>query len=345
MQIYHNASLKPYHTFAIDQTADVIVEVSSIDEIKKIFQNKDWQDTPKLVLGKGSNVLFTKHFKGIVLINRIMGVETHEDESFFYLHVSGGEDWPLLVEHTVNQGIAGLENLAMIPGCVGSAPVQNIGAYGLEFKDVCDYVEYINIDTLETVRLTTRECQFGYRDSVFKHTLKGKVFVTAVGVKLPKNNAPLLDYGPLQSLATDCSCKEIFDVISHVRKDKLPDPTIIGNAGSFFKNPVISSEQFNILIKQYPDMVHYPTENGIKLAAGWMIDQCGLKGFSIGGAKVHPKQALVLVNEYHASSSDVIQLAMHIRKNVYERYGVYLEPEVRFMGETGEVFLDKCIGE
>lgn len=345
MQIYHNASLKPYHTFAIDQTADMIVEVSNIDEVKSIFQNKDWEDTPKLFLGQGSNILFTEHYKGIVLINRIMGIELHEDDSFFYLHVSGGEDWPLLVEYAVNKGIGGLENLAMIPGCVGSAPVQNIGAYGLEFKDVCDYVEFINIDTLEIARFTTRECQFGYRDSIFKHELKGKIFVTAVGIKLPKKNVPLLDYGPLQSLSPDCACKEIFNVISKIRKDKLPDPTIIGNAGSFFKNPVISSEQFKTLLRQYPDIIHYSSENGIKLAAGWMIEQCGLKGFSIGGAQVHPKQALVLVNEHHASSSDVLQLAMYIRQSVYERYGVHLEPEVRFVGETGEVFLDKFMRE
>lgn len=341
MQIYHNASLQPYHTFSIDQTADFIVEVSSIEEVKSVFQNRDWKDVPKLVLGKGSNVLFTEHYKGMVLINRIMGVDVHEDDEYFYLHVSGGEDWPLLVENTVNKGISGLENLAMIPGCVGSAPVQNIGAYGVEFKDVCDYVEFINIGSLETVRLTNDECLFGYRDSIFKHDLKGKAFVTAVGLKLSKKHVPLLDYGPLKSLSPDSSCKDIFDVISNVRKDKLPDPEVIGNAGSFFKNPVISSEQFELLVKQYPDIVHYKTENGTKLAAGWLIDQCDLKGFRIGGAQVHPNQALVLVNEHNASSDDIIQLALYVRKNVYARYGVELEHEVRFMGATDEVFLDK----
>ncbi|MCE0493514.1 UDP-N-acetylmuramate dehydrogenase [Vibrio salinus] len=341
MQIYYNSSLKPFHTFSINQTADVIIEVFSVEEVKDVFRNDKWRGLPKLVLGKGSNVLFTEHYRGVVIINRIMGINVREDDSFYYLNVAGGEDWPLLVEHTVKKGIAGLENLAMIPGCVGSAPVQNIGAYGLEFKDICEYVEYVNTETQDMVQLSARECQFGYRDSVFKHSLKTKAFVTSVGLKVSKRYVPLLDYGPLRSLASDSSCQKIFDVICKVRSEKLPDPIVSGNAGSFFKNPVVTSDRFDLLRQQYPDIVHYHTSNGMKLAAGWLIEQCGLKGLCIGGAKVHPKQALVLVNENNATSADVINLALHVRSQVYERYGVMLEHEVRFMGETGEVFLDK----
>lgn len=340
MQIYRNASLKGYHTFSIDQSADVIAEVTSIDDVKRVYLQNEWRTLPKLILGKGSNVLFTQPYRGVVLINRLMGLEISEDDECYYLRVSGGEDWPQLVESMVKRGIGGLENLAMIPGCVGSAPVQNIGAYGLEFKDVCEYVEYFDNESLELIQLTGDECQFGYRDSIFKHALKEKAFVTAVGIRLPKDYQPLLSYGPLQSLPFGCTCRDIFDLITQVRTEKLPDPVVSGNAGSFFKNPVISEEQFYSLQEQYPNIVHYVTDSGIKLAAGWLIDQCGLKGLSIGGAQVHPKQALVLVNQHHACSEDVVKLALHVRQCVYERYGVMLEHEVRFIGELEEVYLD-----
>ncbi|RQW61019.1 UDP-N-acetylmuramate dehydrogenase [Vibrio viridaestus] len=339
MQIYKNASLKPYHTFAVEQTADVVVEVSSIDDIKHVYQERAWEKLPKLILGKGSNVLFTEHFNGVVIINRLLGLEIEEHQNDVHLHVSGGEDWPSFVEYIVNQGITGLENLALIPGCVGSAPVQNIGAYGVELKDVCSYVEYLDLNTFECSRITAEECQFGYRDSIFKHTLKEQAFVTKVGFCLSKSKALVLGYGPLQTLDSNSSSKDIYDIICKIRQEKLPDPNVTGNAGSFFKNPIIPADQFDDLKVRYPGIVSYPGNNGIKVAAGWLIDQCGLKGICVNGACVHENQALVLINAHNATSQDVIQLAKLVKSRVFEEYGISLEHEVRFIGAANEVFL------
>lgn len=361
MQIYLDADLKPYHTFAIETYCDVLVIVETIDELKQVYLTPEWKHLPKIVLGRGSNTLFTQHFRGVVILNRIAGKSVVETNSAWQLHVSAGEDWPELVAWSVENGFYGMENLALIPGCAGSAPIQNIGAYGVEFKDICDYVDLLCLETLQVKRLTAHACQFGYRDSIFKHQLRDKGVIVAIGLKLSKVWKPQVNYGALHHFFAEnkCSAADIYQQICHIRRSKLPDPTVIGNAGSFFKNPIISQIHFEKLQAQYPDIVAYPTETElakgeastdsllekkVKVAAGWLIERCGLKGTAIGGAKVHQQQALVLIN-YNglAIARDVIQLAAKVYNDVFEQYQIELEHEVRFIGEKDEVTLKQCL--
>ncbi|SHO58028.1 UDP-N-acetylmuramate dehydrogenase [Vibrio quintilis] len=343
MQIHSNASLRSYHTFGIAQRCKFLVEVSSVEELIDIYRRPEWQSLPKMVLGQGSNVLFTTFYEGVVIINRLKGMTVSEDSKSYRLKVHAGEDWPALVESAVRQGIPGLENLAMIPGCAGSAPIQNIGAYGVEFKDVCEYVDYLCLETFTVHRVSKDECGFGYRDSVFKHHLYQKSVVVGIGLIVSKDWMPQTRYGALCHLPSDVSAEDIFEHVCHIRQEKLPDPELTGNAGSFFKNPVITTEQYQRLKARFPNIVNYPQEHGVKLAAGWLIDQCGLKGTRIGDAQVHPNQALVLVNQGNATAEDVIRLAGHVCSRVYETYGVSLEHEVRFIGAEGEVYLNELL--
>lgn len=338
-------SLLSFNTFGIAANAENIVEITELSQFHAAWRNAQDAGQPVLVLGQGSNVLFLKDFRGTVLVNRLKGIEHKEDANFHYLHVNGGENWHHLVEWSLEQGIFGLENLALIPGCAGSAPVQNIGAYGVEFKDVCDYVEVLDLAQNKTFRLTNAECRFGYRDSVFKHRYGDDFIVVAVGLKLTKNWKPVLKYGALNELDPSAvSAKRVFDEVCAIRRAKLPDPQQIGNAGSFFKNPIVTEEQYQTLRAEYPTMPCYPQSDGfVKLAAGWLIDQCRLKGYQLGGAAVHEKQALVLVNKGNATGPDVVELAHHIRQAVAAKFDVYLVPEVRFIGENGEVNAENTI--
>ncbi|MDG2955083.1 UDP-N-acetylmuramate dehydrogenase [Bisgaard Taxon 10/6] len=338
-------SLLSFNTFSIAANAENIVEITELSQFHAAWRNAQDAGQPVLVLGQGSNVLFLKDFRGTVLVNRLQGIEHKEDANFHYLHVNGGENWHHLVEWSLEQGIFGLENLALIPGCAGSAPVQNIGAYGVEFKDVCDYVEVLDLAQNKTFRLTNAECRFGYRDSVFKHRYGDDFIVVAIGLKLSKNWKPVLKYGALNELDPSAvSAKRVFDEVCAIRRAKLPDPQQIGNAGSFFKNPIVTEEQYQTLRAEYPTMPCYPQSEGfVKLAAGWLIDQCRLKGYQLGGAAVHEKQALVLVNKGNATGSDVVELAHHIRQAVAAKFDVYLVPEVRFIGENGEVNAENTI--
>jgi UDP-N-acetylmuramate dehydrogenase len=340
MQISTQASLKPYHTFAIEQQCDVLVTVDTLEELIQVYQHPEWTSLPKLLLGKGSNMLFTEHFHGVVIINRLLGREVEERDDAYLLHIAGGEDWPELVAWSVQSGYGGLENLALIPGCAGSAPIQNIGAYGVEFKDVCEYVEVLDLGDFSQRRLSREQCEFGYRDSVFKRALQGKVAITAVGLRLVKEWQPNVSYGPLQALAeSERTAENIFDTVCRIRMEKLPDPAVNGNAGSFFKNPLISAEHLARLKADYPGIVAYRAGKQFKVAAGWLIDQCGLKGQVQGGAQVHPNQALVLVNRDKATADDVLSLAASICQAVYQRYQICLEHEVRFMAAQHETTL------
>ncbi|MBD1557472.1 UDP-N-acetylmuramate dehydrogenase [Vibrio sp. S9_S30] len=346
MQIYKNNSLKPFHTFGLDVQCRHMVVIESIDDLKEAYANPEWVELPKLILGKGSNVLFTQDFLGVVLLNRLRGKSVIESDTHFHLHAQGGEDWPEFVEWTLEHGYFGLENLALIPGCIGSAPIQNIGAYGVELKDICEYVDIYCIESRKIRRLTNHECQFGYRDSIFKHELKDKAIVVSVGLKVAKNWTPKAQYGALAELAKeDQTALNIYKRVCDIRRSKLPDPCKQGNAGSFFKNPVISQDRFDSLESIYPDIVGYPAKEGVKLAAGWLIDHANLKGEKIGGAMVHPKQALVLVNAEKATSNDVISLAAYVRQAVLDKYQVELEHEVRFIGRFGETYLAECLKE
>ncbi|PJG83567.1 UDP-N-acetylmuramate dehydrogenase [Caviibacterium pharyngocola] len=332
-------NLNAFHTFGINANAKKIVKITALDQLKQEWAAAKQDNLPVLFLGQGSNVLFVEDFNGVVLVNRLQGIEHSEDADFHYLRVQGGENWHNLVQWSLENGINGLENLALIPGCAGSAPIQNIGAYGVEFKDVCDYVDVLDLTRGESFRLSNEQCRFGYRESIFKHEYAQGYVITVVGLKLAKNWQPVLKYGSLADFDKSAvNAKQVFDEICRIRQSKLPDPAIFGNAGSFFKNPVISAQKFISLQQDYPAIPHFPQADGsVKLAAGWLIDQCGLKGYQIGGAAVHQQQALVIINKDRATSSDVAELAHHIRRTVALKFDVYLQPEVRFIGAKGEV--------
>ncbi|CAH0541742.1 UDP-N-acetylmuramate dehydrogenase [Vibrio marisflavi] len=346
MQIYKSADLVLHHTFSISQTSQYIVEIESIEDLKSVYLKEEWKALPKLMLGKGSNVLFVEPFEGVAIVNRLQGIEVNETEADWKLHINAGEDWPSLVEWAVNKGIGGLENLAMIPGCVGSAPIQNIGAYGVELCDVCEYVDYLCLESMKVKRLSKGQCQFGYRDSIFKHELYQKSIIVSVGLTLTKSWAANTKYGPLQELiSSEITPKTVYSKVCEVRSSKLPDPNVVGNAGSFFKNPIVPQLQFEKLQQKFPSIVAYPADKGMKLAAGWLIDQCGLKGYQIGGAQVHEKQALVIINKDNATSQDIVDLAAYVRQSVLDKFAVELEHEVRFIGRSGETSLKQLLGD
>ncbi|MCT4713500.1 UDP-N-acetylmuramate dehydrogenase [Enterobacteriaceae bacterium H18W14] len=334
-----STSLKPFNTFGIPANASRVVIAQTVQQLKETWGEAVSIHKPVLILGEGSNVLFLDDFVGTVIVNRINGIEVTEKDDAWHLHIGAGENWHHLVEYTLQQNMPGLENLALIPGCVGSSPIQNIGAYGIELKKVCAYVDCVDMRSGELHRLDNKQCQFGYRDSIFKHDYQNNYVIIAVGLRLPKIWQPVLTYGDLirfdPAIATP---QEVFDAVCHMRMTKLPDPRVNGNAGSFFKNPVITAEQADELLSEFTNMPHYPQADGsVKLAAGWLIDRCELKGYQIGGAAVHRQQALVLINEANATSEDIVSLAHHIRQSVGEKFNVWLEPEVRFIGPQGEV--------
>jgi UDP-N-acetylmuramate dehydrogenase len=334
-----STSLKPFNTFGIQANASQIVIAQTVQELQQAWSEAVSAQRPVLILGEGSNVLFLDDFSGTVLVNRITGIEINETKEAWNLHVGAGENWHRLVEFTLQHGIPGLENLAMIPGCAGSSPIQNIGAYGVELNKICDYVDCVDLYTGQQHRLSNMQCRFGYRDSIFKHEYRDHYAIIAVGLSLPKAWKPVLTYGDLTRLdPATVTPQVVFEAVCHMRTTKLPDPRVNGNAGSFFKNPVITAIQAEELLSAFPKAPHYPQADGsVKLAAGWLIDQCELKGYKIGGAAVHRQQALVLINEAEATSQDVIKLAHHIRQTVGAKFNVWLEPEVRFIGRNGEV--------
>ncbi|WP_226093677.1 UDP-N-acetylmuramate dehydrogenase [Dickeya oryzae] len=332
-------SLQAFNSFSLSAFATDVVIIENTTELLSEWQRARQHGLPTLILGEGSNILFLGDFHGIVLINRLKGIEVDETESEWMLHVGAGENWHQLVEYTLAHQIAGLENLALIPGCVGSAPIQNIGAYGVDLKHVCAYVDVLNLNTGEVNRLNAQECRFGYRDSIFKHEYQDGFAIIAVGLCLSKNWKPILEYGDLTRLdPTTVTSRDVFDAVCQMRRSKLPDPKVMGNAGSFFKNPVVPSVIAEHILTHYLNAPHYPQPTGdVKLAAGWLIDQCGLKGYQIGQAAVHDKQALVLVNKGGASSDELIALARYVRNQVAAKFDVWLEPEVRFIAARGEV--------
>ncbi|MDC9589055.1 UDP-N-acetylmuramate dehydrogenase [Xenorhabdus sp. XENO-10] len=345
MSVCQSTQLKTLNTFCISASADYIGIATSIESLLALWQEAIEKNHPILLLGGGSNVLFTENFKGTVILNRILGINIQESDTAWHIHVGAGENWHELITYLFKQQIYGLENLALIPGNVGSAPIQNIGAYGIEFKHVCEYVDFIELKTGNPIRLTANECQFAYRDSIFKHQYKDGYAITAVGLCLNKKWEPILTYGALAQFSREnVTPKQIFDAVCEMRQSKLPDPMLMGNAGSFFKNPIVSIELAYKIKSEYPDCPQYPyNEQSVKIAAGWLIDQCQLKGYSIGGAAVHTKQALVLINKGNATGQDVIALAAYIYNNVAEKFNIFLEPEVRFIGSEGEIDAVECI--
>ena len=339
MQIERGVSLRSFNTFGLPAVADRLVRIASEADVRQVVDHPELGLAPKFVLGGGSNVVLTKDVAALVLKVEVMGrrlVEAREDA--FIVEAGAGEPWHDFVAWTLEQGFPGLENLALIPGTVGAAPVQNIGAYGVELAERFDSLDAVDLVTGRSVALDRAMCRFGYRDSVFKHAgfggLAGKSVITRVRFRLPRPWRPVLGYLDLERKLAETGIAEptprqIFDWVCAIRAAKLPDPARIGNAGSFFKNPLVSAEQCRDIIGRDPEVVHYLLPDGtVKLAAGWLIDACGWKGKAIGGAGVYDRHSLVLVNRSgQATGGEVVTLARAIQESVYGRFGIRLEPE------------------
>lgn len=338
MVVKTNQDLESCNTFGISVEAKYFVEIESVDHFRSLIEDPKFKAEEKLILGGGSNILFTKNFDGLVIKNSIPGIEVVKEDPYnTWIKVAAGEPWHPFVLYCVEKKLAGIENLSLIPGLTGAAPMQNIGAYGVEVKDTCEEVEAVNISTGESEVFTNAACEFGYRESVFKHKLKGQFLITAVTFKLSKIFKPHINYGDIKRTLEEMRVQEITikavsDAVIKIRSSKLPDPKVIGNAGSFFKNPVVTKKQFNALIAKHPLMPNYPQKNGeVKIPAGWLIEQCGWKGKVIGHTGAHKSQALVLVNYGNATGDEVYRLALDIQQSVMDKFGIEILPEVNLV--------------
>ena len=339
MLVEKNVPLQSCNTFHIVARAHSLFRISSEADVQALAASAEWGPEPKFVLGGGSNIVLTGDVKALVLKVEIKGVRlVAETAKAFIVEAGAGENWHDFVTWTLKQGYPGLENMALIPGTVGAAPVQNVGAYGVELQDRFESLDAVDLHTGQPFTLNAAQCAFGYRDSVFKHTstslgLAGRALITRVRFSLPKPWKPVLGYADIEKKRaaahiTEPSAWQIYQWICEVRRAKLPDPDVLGNAGSFFKNPTVTLEQCADIIARDPKIVHYHLVDGsVKLAAGWLIEACGWRGKSVGQAGVYEKQALVLVNRGGASGGEVMTLARAIQTSVYERFGIRLEPE------------------
>lgn len=333
--VLHQVSLKSLHTFGLDIQAERFARFSSESELLDLLKT---EGPPAFLLGGGSNVLFTGDVQGLVLQNRIGGMElVEENEQEVLLAVGGGVLWHDLVEWTLNQNLGGLENLSLIPGRVGAAPIQNIGAYGVELQSVFHHLDAIELFNQQEHRFDRSDCQFGYRDSIFKNEWKGRLCITRVYLTLQKKPTLNLSYGAIQEVLDEWqlsrpTIRDVSKAVIHIRQSKLPDPAVLGNAGSFFKNPIIPIRQLQDLQRQHPEMVFYP--NGpeqVKVPAGWLIEHCGWKGKRIGNTGCHADQSLVLVNYGGATGAEVLAHAQRVIQSVQERFGITLQPEVNII--------------
>ena len=337
MNILENISLKAFNTFGIDKSARFFVAVKSIDELKEALKWAKPQNIKPLILGGGSNILLTKNQDTLVIKIEIEGIEVvKENEKFYFVEAGAGVNWHQFVLTAIENSWSGIENLSLIPGTVGASPMQNIGAYGVEIKDVFSSLKALNKETLSIEEFDTAQCQFGYRESVFKHDLKGKYVICSVVFRLSKEPTFHTEYGAIQETLeangiTNLTIKAISDAVIQIRQSKLPDPKEIGNSGSFFKNPTITSEHFNTLKCQYPTIPGYPNEDGIKVPAAWLIEQCGWKGQRFGAIGVHAKQPLVLVNYGNGDGNEIKNLSEKIQKSVLEKFSISIHPEVNFL--------------
>ncbi|MDE2076850.1 MAG: UDP-N-acetylmuramate dehydrogenase [Burkholderiales bacterium] len=334
LDVERGTSLRPYNTFGLPSQAHTLVRVSTEAQVRQIVNHPELGHARKFILGGGSNLILTQDVMACVIKMEIKGrelIETRDDA--WIVEIGAGESWHDTVQWCLDHDLPGLENMALIPGTVGAAPVQNIGAYGIEFKDRFESLDAVDLITGRMVTLTREQCRFSYRDSIFKNLLAGKSVITKVRLRLPRPWQPVTGYLEIERKMNETGiaapdARQIFNWVCEIRRAKLPDPAQIGNAGSFFKNPVVTEEQCRDIIGRDPEIVHYPMADGTyKLAAGWMIDACGWKGKSIGRAGVYDKQALVLVNHGGASGAEVVTLARAIQESVYGRFGIRLEPE------------------
>lgn len=338
MKELYNCSLLPYNTFGMDVKASRFVEYASVEELRGLWNAEREAVARALHIGGGSNLLFASDYEGLILHSAIKGYTVvKETEEEVEVRVGAGEVWDDFVAYTVANGWYGAENLSLIPGEVGASAVQNIGAYGVEAKDLIVSVDTFGLETGEERRFMREECRYAYRESVFKQELKGKYAVTFVTYRLKKHPVFHLEYGNIRAELEKQGCQvdleNVRRIIIAIRQAKLPDPKVLGNAGSFFMNPVVPKMLFEALLAQYPDMPHYPVDEAhVKIPAGWMIDRCGWKGKRVGHAGVHEKQALVLVNCGGATGKEVMHLAEEIVASVRERFGVTIRPEVNYIG-------------
>ncbi|MHB1688855.1 MAG: UDP-N-acetylmuramate dehydrogenase [Ignavibacteriaceae bacterium] len=345
MIIKENFSLKKLNTFHLDVKTKYFAEIFSEDEIKEILSKESSRDCAKFVLGGGSNVLFTKDFSGLVIKNSISGINViresvpsgKENEDEVFVEAGAGVIWHDLVLFCIKKNYGGIENLSLIPGTVGAAPIQNIGAYGQEFKDVFYSLKGIMMEYLSPKTFYKDECSFGYRDSIFKRELKGKFIITSVTLKLSKSPVLNLNYSALKeeiekSDLKEISIRNVSEAVCKIRRSKLPNPEEIGNAGSFFKNPEIAEEKYFQIKKEFSDINGYKLQAGnYKISAAWLIDKCGWKGKRIGNAGVHVKQPLVLVNLNDANGKEILELSNQIKKSILEKFGISLEEEVNIV--------------
>ena len=329
-------NLQNFNTLAVPAVAQYFVSVKNDDELREALAFARTENLPLLLLGGGSNIVLRDDFPGLVIHIKSQGREVvTEDDEFVWLKVAAGENWHQLVEYSLDNALYGLENLSLIPGSVGAAPIQNIGAYGVEIKELVAELSALNIRSGLLVTFTNESCRFAYRDSIFKQQLKDQYVITSVTFRLRKQPFLNLTYPALQAafadiVEADISPQQVSAAVIQIRQSKLPDPAIIPNAGSFFKNPVIDQAQFDALKAQYPHIVAYPAAlDQVKLAAGWLIDQAGWRGREVGGAKVHEQQALVLTNPHKSSGMAVLALAELIQQSVFNQFGVMLEMEPR----------------
>lgn len=337
MDIQEQVSLKPYNTFGVEVSARYFCNIESLSDVAELVKNPIFLENPRLFIGGGSNILFTKNFDGIVVKNSLRGIEIlNENEKTVTVQVASGEVWHDFVLWAVQKGYGGIENLALIPGTVGGAPMQNIGAYGVEVKKVIQSVQAIQVGNGELKTFSYEECQFGYRTSIFKTTYKDQYFITGMTCVLTKTGNHILatEYGSIQDELvkkniTAPTIKDIADIVSEIRSNKLPQPEVIGNAGSFFKNPEVPESKLVELQKSFIDMPSYPTENGlVKIPAGYLIEQAGWKGKRVGNVGVHEKQALVLVNYGGGTGAELLTVAEAVKKDVKEKFDISLETEV-----------------
>ena len=337
MKIEKNYNLSKLNTFGISARAKFFVEIHSEDELQELFVLSEFKNNQKIFLGGGSNILFTENFNGIVVLNKLKGMEIlSEDVESAVIRSMSGEKWHDLVIFTVRRGYWGIENLSLIPGTVGAAPMQNIGAYGAELKNVLENVETFDIATGIKRIFSREECKLGYRDSIFKNELKDKYFISVVTLKLSRTGGKNTSYKALQEHLEKNKIevknpKNISDAVIFIRQSKLPDPKVIGNAGSFFKNVFVKKEQLQKLRADYPDMPYFEEDGVNKIPAGWLIEQCGWKGRRVGNVGVHDKQALVLVNHGGATGTELVKLAKKIIISVKEKFGLELVPEVNLI--------------
>jgi UDP-N-acetylmuramate dehydrogenase len=337
LQIQRNVSLKNFNTFGVDAIAQYFVEINKKEELTELFMDPQWKQMKMLVLGGGSNLLLLKDFDGLVIRINIRGIEHRISHNEVFIEAGAGEVWNDLVNFCVIRGYAGLENLSLIPGSVGASPIQNIGAYGVELKDVFHSCNAFELSTGTFKTFSKEDCHFGYRESVFKNELKGQYIIVSVKFQMSLIPHFNLTYGAIEQElkarnVSSPTIRDVSQVVSHIRVSKLPDPSTIGNAGSFFKNPVIGAEQFDQLKAKFSEIVHYPAKDGqVKLAAGWLIEQCGWKGKVVGNTGTWKNQALVLVNHGGATGEEVYTFSSQIIDSVYTKFGVMLQREVNII--------------